>query len=140
MKIIQQGILPKQKQYKCANCGCIFELDVGEKANRCPCCDYDIILEKDIEPEKIKKETIDSVYPDKYYEYGSNKNGKCLSLEETQKMIRDCIKSYFNNGGGYATISSGNALVLVTQNDVDNINDYRVVVTKHYYKLDSFEV
>lgn len=99
-----------------------------------------MILEKDIEPEEIERETIDSVYPDKYYEYDQNKNGKCLSLEETRKMIRDCVKSYFNSDGGYATISSGNTLVLVPQNDVDNINDYRVVATKHYHELDFFEV
>ena len=139
MKIIKQGILNVQKQYKCPRCGCIFELEADERADICPCCGNDIILEKEVQPEEPKR-TVDSLYPKDYYEFGPNKNGKCLSIEETQKMIRDGIKCYFNSDGGYATVSSGDTLVLVAQNDVDNIKDYRVVVTKHYYELDSLEV
>lgn len=141
MRIIKQGVLNNRlKQYKCARCGCIFELDEGEKANKCPYCGYDVILVKELEDEISVKRTPDSVYPDDYYKHGSIDGEKILGVDETRKLIRDCIKSYFDGHGGYATVATGDTVVMITQNDRDNVNDYKVMVAKNYYDLDSYEL
>ncbi len=148
MKIIKQGNCNKNpiKQFECPNCGCVFEIDSRiENLSSCPCCSADVsdlsaMISSESGTEFKKPKTPDEVFPDKYYKCGFNDEEKILGLQETQTLIKKCIDVYFSEGGGYASLSYGDTLVFITQNDKQAINDYKVVVTKNYYTLDSYEL
>ena len=148
MKIIKQGFYSKNpiQQFKCTKCGCIFEVDTKvENLDHCPCCGIGVsdllhMNSDKSETECKKPKTPDEVFPDCYYKYGFNDGEKILSVQETQDLIRRCIEIYFGSDGGYTSLSNGDTLVFITQNNKDRIDDYNIVVTKNYYDLDSYKL
>ena len=147
MKIIRNGVLEKQDihQYKCQICGCVYELDLcKEEVGACPCCNshvsYQVEFNGDVEKDTKPKNPIDA-YPNFYnFSKPEDHQVKGLTEQETRELIDKCIKLYFKDDGGYATVATGDTIVMVTQNDSDDIENYRVIVSNNYHELDCYDL
>lgn len=147
MRIIKNGACKLQdiQQFKCQICGCVYELDLcNEEIGECPCChshkSYQVRFDGDVEESVKAKNPVDA-YPN-YYNFSKpdDRNVKELTEQETKELIDRCTKLYFKNACGYATVATGDTIVMVTQNDDCDMDDYRVIVSNNYYELDNYDL
>lgn len=147
MRIIKNGVRENIdiQQFKCQICGCVYELDLRkEEVGACPCCNahegYQVKFDDDVEEDVKPKNPIDA-YPN-YYNFSKPDDHKVKELteRETKELIDKCITLYFKDACGYATISTGDTIVMVTQNDNCDMDDYKVIVSNNYYELDSYDL
>lgn len=147
MRIIKNGACKLQdiQQFKCQICGCVYELDLcDEEIGECPCChahkSYQVRFDGDVE-EVVKPKNPADAYPN-YYNFSkpNDRNVKKLTEQETKELIDKCTKLYFKNACGYATVATGDTIVMVTQNDDCDMDDYRVIVSNNYYELDNYDL
>lgn len=147
MRIIKNGACKLQdiQQFKCQICGCIYELDLcDEEIGECPCChahkSYQVRFKGDAEEVVKPKNPVDA-YPN-YYNFSKPNDHKVKELteQETKELIDKCTKLYFKNACGYAAVAAGDTIVMVTQNDDCDMDDYRVIVSSNYYELDNYDL
>lgn len=147
MRIIKNGVSKLQdiQQFKCQFCGCVYELDLcNEEIGECPCChahkSYQVRFDGDVEEVGKTKNPVDA-YPN-YYNFSKpdDHQVKELTERETKELIDKCIKLYFKNDCGYSTVATGDTIVMVTQNDNCDMDDYRVIVSSNYYELNNYDL
>ena len=126
MEIIKQGKLNKI-EVTCPNCGMIGKIDEGEFVKECPCCGAAV---------KWGQKTLGIPaaygYPKYYYHYGKNDGARILDDKEVGELINSTVKRYLESNGGYSFSATGDTHIAVFQNDVNDPNDYTVIVSRGY--------
>ena len=145
MRIIKQGKPKEEKKtvrYVCNNCEAEIEVGINESLDCCPCCGKEqlMLLPKTIDKEFHKPLSAGEAFPEKYFRFGISEESVKLSDEEVRNMIDETVQKYLRSNCGYCYSGTGDTFIAVFQSDVNNINDYSVVVAKDYYEIDSCEL
>ena len=144
MRIIKQGNLNSRKKdkiatvYVCSKCGAEAEVDTEEIVESCPWCGS----RNGAFAPKITNKLLSAgeAFPEKYFRFGVSEESVKLSDEEVRNMIDETVQKYLRSNCGYCYSGTGDTFIAVFQSDVNNINDYSVVVAKDYYEIDSCEL
>ena len=126
MEIIKQGKLNKI-EVTCPNCGMIGKIDEGEFVKECPCCGAAV---------KWGQKTLGIPaaygYPKYYCHYGENDGARILDDKEVGELIDSTVKRYLESNGGYSFTATGDTHIAVFKNDLNDPNDYTVIVSRGY--------
>lgn len=126
MEIIKQGNLSKI-EVTCPRCGMIGKIGEGEIVRECPCCGEAVKW-----GQKVFDIPAAYGYPKYYYHYGKDNESRILDDKEVSELINSTVKRYLESNGGYSFSATGDTHISVFQNDVNDLNDYTVIVSRGY--------
>lgn len=127
MEIIKQGKL-RGREVTCPHCGMVGRVGDSEVVRECPCCGFSV----NWRAEKEKGIPAAYGYPKYYYHYGKDDGARILDDKEVGELINSTVRRYLESNCGYSFSATGDTHIAVFQNDIEDPNDYTVIVSRGY--------